>query len=58
MGIPVSYSHRHYLENKDPGAAGKAQKIFDSIEFSDLSVETREIGHCPLVSLEVGISDR
>jgi len=45
MGILVSYSHRHYPENKDPGAAGKAQKVFDSIEFSELSVETRVVGH-------------
>jgi hypothetical protein len=44
-GVLVAYSHRHYPENKDPGAAEKAQKLFDSIEFSDLSVETRVVGH-------------
>jgi len=44
-GVLVAYSHRHYRENKDPGAAEKAQKVFDSIEFSDLSVETRVVGH-------------
>ncbi|HEX9023737.1 MAG TPA: hypothetical protein VF799_07865 [Geobacteraceae bacterium] len=45
LGILVAYSHRHYPENKDPGAAERAQKLFDGIEFSDLSVETRAVGY-------------
>ncbi len=35
-GILVAYSHRYYPEHKDPDAVKKAQKIFDSVEFSDL----------------------
>ncbi len=35
-GILVAYSHRYYAGNQDPESAKKAQKIFDSIEFSNL----------------------
>ncbi len=34
--VLVAYSHRYYKENKDSDSATKAQRIFDSIEFSDL----------------------
>lgn len=35
-GIAVVYSHRFYAGQKDPAAGMKAQKIFDSLEFSNL----------------------
>lgn len=35
-GIVVVYSHRFYAGQKDPEAGMKAQKIFDSLEFSNL----------------------
>ena len=35
-GILVAYSHRFYPGQKDPEAGVKAQKIFDSLEFSNL----------------------
>lgn len=34
-GILVAYSHRYYQGDKDPDAARKAEKLFDSIEFLD-----------------------
>lgn len=35
-GIVVAYSHRFYAGQKDLEAGGKAQNIFDSLEFSNL----------------------
>ena len=35
-GILVAYSHRYYPGDQDPESTKKAQKIFDSIEFSNL----------------------
>jgi hypothetical protein len=35
IGILVAYSHRYYAANKDLDSPNKAQKIFDSIAFSN-----------------------